>query len=152
MRCTGSTRFSTFRWRTLLNDNVSIRQWTVHFDLCFKTGRTNPVIWWCNVNKMDWSLEFLWLRCYVVKWRFCCYYLAFLLARVWKRRVLTHIFPSCISQYQKYHNTLFVCPSKILHKHCFQFLLGPLWVPRENLNNAYAKFWRDKQRLLWYFW
>ena len=25
--------------------------------------------------------------------------------------------------FQKYHNTL-RCPSKILHKHCFQFLLG----------------------------
>ena len=23
-------------------------------------------------------------------------------------------------------------------------------VPRENKNNAYAKFWRDKQRSLWY--
>ena len=23
-------------------------------------------------------------------------------------------------------------------------------VPRENGNNAYAKFWRDKQRVLWY--
>ena len=34
---------------------------------------------------------------------------------------------------------LFVCPSKILHKHCFQFLLGPLEVPRENKNNPYAK-------------
>ena len=151
MRCTCSTRFSTFRWRTLLNDNVSIRQWTVHFDLCFTTVRTNPVIWWCNVNKIDWSLEFLWLRCYIVKWRFCSYYIVFLLARAWKRRALTHIFARCISQYQKYHNTLFVCPSNILHKHCFQFLLGPLEVPRENLNSAYAKFWRDKQRLLWYF-
>ena len=46
---------------------------------------------------------------------------------------------------------LFVCPSKILHKHCFQFLLGQLSVPRENKNNTYAKFWRDKQRVLWYF-
>ena len=24
-------------------------------------------------------------------------------------------------------------------------------VPRETGNNAYAKFWRDKQRVLWYF-
>ena len=35
---------------------------------------------------------------------------------------------------------LFVCPSKILHEHCFQFLLGSLLVPRENKNNTYAKF------------
>ena len=35
---------------------------------------------------------------------------------------------------------LFVCPPKILHKHCFQFLLGLTRVPGENKNNAYAKF------------
>ena len=29
-----------------------------------------------------------------------------------------------------------------LHKHCFQFLLGLTMVPRENKNNAYAKFGR----------
>ena len=27
---------------------------------------------------------------------------------------------------------LFVCPSKLLHKHCFRFLLGLTVVPREN--------------------
>ena len=44
---------------------------------------------------------------------------------------------------------LFVCPSKILHfyKHSFYFLLGLTMVPRETGNNAYAKFWRDKQRV-----
>ena len=45
---------------------------------------------------------------------------------------------------------LFVCHPKILHKHCFQFLLGPFYLPRETENNAYAKFWGDKQRALWY--
>ena len=45
---------------------------------------------------------------------------------------------------QKYHNTL--CrPSKILHKHCLQFLLGLTIGPREIENNAYAKFWRDNK-------
>ena len=46
---------------------------------------------------------------------------------------------------KKYHNTV-CCPSKILHKHCFQFLLGR-WDsrPREIENNFYAKFWRDKK-------
>ena len=39
----------------------------------------------------------------------------------------------------KYHNTLCLCP-QIFHKHCFQFLLGNRVVPRENKNNAYAKF------------
>ena len=44
-----------------------------------------------------------------------------------------------MGHFGKYHNT-FVCPPKILHKHCFQFLLGLTMVPRENKNNAYAKF------------
>ena len=45
---------------------------------------------------------------------------------------------------------LFVCHPKILHKHCFQFLLGVKMAPRETENNAYAKFGGDKQRALWY--
>ena len=49
-----------------------------------------------------------------------------------------------------YHNTL--CYSKILHKHCLQFLLGVKMDPiaNETENNVYAKFGSDKQRLLWY--
>ena len=45
---------------------------------------------------------------------------------------------------------LFDCRPKILHKHCLHFLLGVKMAPRETENNAYAKFWRDKQRTLWY--
>ena len=45
---------------------------------------------------------------------------------------------------------LFVCHPKILRKHCLQFLLGVKMAPRETENNAYAKFWGDKQRALWY--
>ena len=45
---------------------------------------------------------------------------------------------------------LFDCRPKILHKHCLQFLLGVKMAPRETENNAYAKFWGDKQRTLWY--
>ena len=45
---------------------------------------------------------------------------------------------------------LFVCHPQILHKHCLQFLLGVKMAPRETENNAYAKFWGDKQRALWY--
>ena len=45
---------------------------------------------------------------------------------------------------------LFVWHHKILHKHCLQFLLGVKMAPRETENNAYAKFWGDKQRVLWY--
>ena len=45
---------------------------------------------------------------------------------------------------------LFVCHPKVLHKHCLQFLSGVKMAPRETENNAYAKFWGDKQRALWY--
>ena len=45
---------------------------------------------------------------------------------------------------------LFNCRPKVLHKHCLQFLLGVKMAPRETENNAYAKFWGDKQRTLWY--
>ena len=48
-----------------------------------------------------------------------------------------------------YHNTLCFRP-KILHTHCLRFLLGVKMDPRETENNAYAKFWDDKQRVLWY--
>ena len=36
-----------------------------------------------------------------------------------------------ISHLEKYHNTLCLSP-QILHKHCFQFLLGLTTTPREN--------------------
>ena len=41
--------------------------------------------------------------------------------------------------FAKYHDTLCLSP-QILHKHCFQFLLGLTLVPRENKDSAYAKF------------
>ena len=46
---------------------------------------------------------------------------------------------------------LFACHPKIMRKHCLQFLLGVKMAPRETENNAYAKFWGDKQRAIWYF-
>ena len=45
---------------------------------------------------------------------------------------------------------LFVCHPKILHKLCRQFLLGVKMASGETENNAYANFWGDKQRTLWY--
>ena len=45
---------------------------------------------------------------------------------------------------------LFVYHPKILHKHFLQFLLGVKIPPRETEKNAYAKYWGDKQRALWY--
>ena len=49
---------------------------------------------------------------------------------------------------------LFVCHSKILHKHCLRFLLGVKMAPRETENNAYAKFGvtnKEHYGMLWYF-
>ena len=46
---------------------------------------------------------------------------------------------SNIGHFGKYHNTLCLSSQSLL-KHCFQFLLGLKMVPRENKNNAYAKF------------
>ena len=48
-----------------------------------------------------------------------------------------------------YHNALSLSP-QILHKRCFQFLLGPFLLPRGTEDNAYAKFWSDKKRAVWY--
>ena len=45
---------------------------------------------------------------------------------------------------------LFVGDSKILYKHCLQFLLEVKMASRETENNAYAKLWGDKQRESWY--
>ena len=45
---------------------------------------------------------------------------------------------------------LFACHPKILHKHCFQLLLGLFKLPRETEDNGHAKCWGDKQRALWY--
>ena len=49
---------------------------------------------------------------------------------------------------------LFFCHSKILHKHCLQFLLAVKMAPRETENNAYAKFGvthKEHHGMLWYF-
>ena len=43
---------------------------------------------------------------------------------------------------------LFACYPKIFDKHCLQFLLEVKMAPRETENNAYAKFWGDKQKAL----
>ena len=45
----------------------------------------------------------------------------------------------------------FVWPPKILYKHCLYFLLGLTMIPKETGNNVFAKFWMDKQRVLWYY-
>ena len=38
-------------------------------------------------------------------------------------------------------NSTLCLPLKILHYHCFQFLLGLAIAPREIENSAYAQFW-----------
>ena len=63
-------------------------------------------------KKMRKSLErFVW--CLVTALRFPCLSVTMASKTVTRSKGL----------FQKYHNTL-RCPSKILHKHCFQFLLG----------------------------
>ena len=49
------------------------------------------------------------------------------------------LMPLPIGHFRKYHNIPCLSP-QILHKHCFQFLLGLTMVPRENKNNTYANF------------
>ena len=44
---------------------------------------------------------------------------------------------------------LFVWDPEIFQKYCLQFLLRVKITRRETENNAYAKFWGDKQRALW---
>ena len=46
---------------------------------------------------------------------------------------------AAIGHHEKYNNTICLSP-QILHYHCFCFLVGLTMVPRENKNNAYAKF------------
>ena len=58
----------------------------------------------------------------------------FALSLVLKARVLRHLHIS--------HNAAYLppAPPQILHKHCFQFLLGRLQYPGEMKNKGYAKF------------
>ena len=49
-----------------------------------------------------------------------------------------------------YHNALCLLPQNFAYAICLQFLLEVKMAPRETENNAYAKFWGDKQRALWY--
>ena len=55
--------------------------------------------------------------------------------------------PNSINNFGKYHNALSMS-LQILYKHCFQFLLGLTMVPRENKNNAYAKFWGQTKGIM----
>ena len=49
-----------------------------------------------------------------------------------------------IGHFGKYHNNLCLPPT--FCKHCFQFLVGLTMVPRENKNNAHARFGgKDKE-------
>ena len=52
-----------------------------------------------------------------------------------------------LGHFGKYHNTLCLSP-QMFHKHCFQFLLGLTMVPRENKNNAHAKFGGTKKNIM----
>ena len=73
------------------------------------------------------------------------------------RNLLRKLISELIDHSRKYHNIimLFLCHPKILLEHCFQFLSGPLKLPRETEDNAYAKFSgvtnKDHYGMLWYF-
>ena len=45
---------------------------------------------------------------------------------------------------------LFVCDPQILHKHCFQFLLGVKMAPKETKKKCLCKILGSPQRALWY--
>ena len=45
---------------------------------------------------------------------------------------------------------LFVCPLKILHKHCLQLLLGVKWLQEKLKTMLIQIFGGNKQRALWY--
>ena len=86
-----------------------------------------PFFVWCDLGA-----TFVYLaRLFFYSARPCLFGATFFLATGSNR------FP--IGHFGKYHSTLCLSP-QILHKHCFQFLLGLTVVPRENKNNAYAKF------------
>ena len=61
----------------------------------------------------------------------------------------------CENELANIKNTiiLFVCPPKILHKHCFYFLLGLTIVSRQTAagNNAYAEFLGGQTRSIMVF-
>ena len=71
--------------------------------------------------------------------------------RYWDSIEITEWLNNLIGQFGKYHKTPFLSP-QILHKHCFCFLLGPLWVPRETGNNAYAKSGGTNKEYYGIFW
>ena len=57
-----------------------------------------------------------------------------------------------IDHFQKYHDTLCLSLQNFAET-LFPFSPGTYYmVPRENISNTYAKFRRDKQRVLLYFW
>ena len=54
------------------------------------------------------------------------------------RRSILPAFILLIRHFHISHNAPYL-PPKILHKHCFQFLLGRLWYPGEMKNKGYAR-------------
>ena len=73
----------------------------------------------------------------------------FLVSMKWMNKMHSQIISVLLANIK---NTIifFVCPSKILHKHCFYFLLRLTMVPRGTGSSAYTKFRTDNERVLWY--
>ena len=86
-------------------------------------------------QKLSFLLETEWINIPYLQWR-----RVLLIADVVHETASSPgTFWDSIGHFRKYHNILCLSP-QILHKHCFQFLLGLTMIPRENKNNAYAKF------------
>ena len=93
-------------------------------------------------QKLSFLLETEWINISYLQWR------VLLIADVVHETASSPgTFWDSIGHFGKYHKILCLSP----HKHCFQFLLGFTMIPRENKNNAYAKFEGDNQRVLRYF-
>ena len=84
-------------------------------------------------------------QCYPTDKSLACRYV---LSKLTELSSIIVVYP--IGHSEKYHNTICLSP-QILHKHCYQFLLGLTMVPRENKNNAYVKLWGTNKEYYVFF-
>ena len=107
--------------QSLLNFELRSIFETTHF----KTQSTNFV--WSSFSKMSFYWEYA------------------------KKKTLNQIQLITPENTITYHNALCLSLKSLqAGKHCLQFLLGVKMAPGETENDAYEKFWGDKQRTLWH--
>ena len=121
--------------RHLSQYKISVRNWEAKF--------TEFRI---KVNFRDHALQ-------NTKYKFCLKLLfqdVFLL-RIREKKTLNQIQLITPENTITYHNALCLSLKSLqAGKHCLQFLLGVKMAPGETENDAYEKFWGDKQRTLWH--